>query len=1111
MDTAIAEPARAEDIKGYVDHLGADGASGWLCDLACHNRRLSVEILFDGIVMAKVMAESFRPDILELGMSDGYSGFGLTFPEEWFDGTEHDVVLRVAETGEPLTERSTKVSFPRKSEATSIHGRLEHVDSTLFVTGWALSGVGEAACVQVSVNGSVVASQEACLARPDLIVAGFPFGRAGFKINIPEDMITRLENEIAVTVDGQPLPGSPMRLNLSRLLDVRVEEPKHGKIYIKVDGWPGKALRGRLFLDGLAIEDVDLHRPQRQARQCLEGVWTMSETLQDGRPHVYSFEIADGETVVRSDSVILSYPQYLVHIDHADTATISGWAFRKDSALPLALAIYLEDGLVGEARASMPRPDIQQQYELKSPACGFSIKLDAAACDSACSLLMRDSQTGIAIAEVSVAHSHEALTEISTGLARVMAGASKAQLRAVLAPLAIASTDEAGFHFRTLPKPRRSKAVEGVDVVIPVYGGCMETAECLDSVLRARNETPFRVVVVNDCSPDPLINDFIDAVQKRQHDNLVIIRRTRNGGFSQAVNLGMVAAGDRDVILLNADTVVQDGWIDRLMSAAKSDPMIGTVTPLSNNGEIVTLPYPCKSLPVEDAALARRVDRVAAQCNAGRVVDLPVAIGFCMFIRRDCLDEIGLFDAAVWGRGYGEEVDFCIKARAQGWRHVVATDIFVVHRGNASFGDEKLERITESAQKITESFPFYDQLIQRFIARDPIGPARRTINLELITAALGENRILHVSHSFGGGTDKYVRDVSALQIEEGRVPLVLRFDAKGHAELEADLSGTDLAGFFSERHVERYAAGDLEALKADIGRLRIRRFHLHAPFGMPLGLLDWLTTSLPFDATIHDYAWLCPRATLTQAGGRYCGEPAVQHCDNCIALYSAHPGLREALRDSEESVAAYRQNMGALLGRAEQVYAGAEDVVKRLRAHGVEANYHVTPHPEPEMAPHPEALPLARPAVDGQLRVALFGAISDIKGFHQLIDCARYAQERALPITFIVFGYTMDDELAKGFANIIVTGRYEEHELDELVREYQPHISFFPNQWPETYSYSLSHSLRLGLWPVVTDIGAPAERLRQMNVGNIMDINYPNALMIEFIMNCIAQKIKLYK
>jgi GT2 family glycosyltransferase len=79
------------------------------------------------------------------------------------------------------------------------------------------------------------------------------------------------------------------------------------------------------------------------------------------------------------------------------------------------------------------------------------------------------------------------------------------------------------------------------------------------------------------------------------------------------------------------------------------------------------------------------LDAVFAQINAGKSIDLPTAVGFCMYIRRACLDAVGLFDAERFGRGYGEENDFSRRATRAGWRNVLCADVFVFHAGGVSF------------------------------------------------------------------------------------------------------------------------------------------------------------------------------------------------------------------------------------------------------------------------------------------------------------------------------------------------------------------------------------------------------------------------------------------
>ena len=345
---------------------------------------------------------------------------------------------------------------------------------------------------------------------------------------------------------------------------------------------------------------------------------------------------------------------------------------------------------------------------------------------------------------------------------------------------------------------------------------------------------------------------------------------------------------------------------------------------------------------------------------------------------------------------------------------------------------------------------------------------------------------MHVTNSYGGGTEQYLKDMCTLNIEAGYIPVILRFSDKGESELEADLSGTQLVGFFAVKHRETYFSNEIEILKSDIDKLSFERFHLHSPLGMSMPFLEWLVGTHSTTITIHDYAWICPRITLTTASGRYCGEPEVEQCNQCISFYRPHPGLQHFIEDQQGNVAKYRNAFGRVLAKAETVFSGAQDVVKRMERHGIKANYKIVPHPVPKNSFFLKKIKInQRISPDNTIKVALIGAISDIKGFYQLLDCAIEAERIQLPIEFIIFGKTMDDNRLQNFSNVRILGPYKEEELEGLMLAYRPNLAFFPNEWPETFSYTLSHAFRFGLWPVVADIGAPAERVRACGTGSV--------------------------
>src|SRR5262249_48798645 len=175
-------------------------------------------------------------------------------------------------------------------------------------------------------------------------------------------------------------------------------------------------------------------------------------------------------------------------------------------------------------------------------------------------------------------------------------------------------------------------------VIVPVYGDFHATKACLQSLRRALKGSDARIIIVDDASPDPDIGGLLARLPTQKH--LTLLHNASNIGFAAAVNRALSECRFGDVVLLNADTIVPPGFIDRLAAVARSAPDIGTVTPLSNNGEFTSFPLPNQSNPPGGAAMALALDRIAAKVNAD-VIDLPNGIGFCLYITRACLDAVG--------------------------------------------------------------------------------------------------------------------------------------------------------------------------------------------------------------------------------------------------------------------------------------------------------------------------------------------------------------------------------------------------------------------------------------------------------------------------------------
>jgi GT2 family glycosyltransferase/2-polyprenyl-3-methyl-5-hydroxy-6-metoxy-1,4-benzoquinol methylase len=265
-----------------------------------------------------------------------------------------------------------------------------------------------------------------------------------------------------------------------------------------------------------------------------------------------------------------------------------------------------------------------------------------------------------------------------------------------------------------------------VEIVLPVYGGFDAVRRCVASVLDANCRQPWHLTIVDDASPDPEVGRWLREFAA-VHPEVAVLTNARNLGFVATVNLGMRLAGRRDVVLLNSDTEVAADWLDRLHRAAWSGARVGTVTPFSNNATICSFPAFCEDNTLPPGHTTATLDRVFAAAHSGQALEIPTAVGFCMYIRRDCLDDVGAFDAETFGAGYGEENDFCLRASARGWSHLHTLDVFVYHAGATSFSDRRHELQRAALAAIRRLHPGYEEVIRAFVQRDPARPYREVV------------------------------------------------------------------------------------------------------------------------------------------------------------------------------------------------------------------------------------------------------------------------------------------------------------------------------------------------------------------------------------------------
>ncbi|MCE0558547.1 glycosyltransferase [Motilimonas sp. E26] len=602
-----------------------------------------------------------------------------------------------------------------------------------------------------------------------------------------------------------------------------------------------------------------------------------------------------------------------------------------------------------------------------------------------------------------------------------------------------------------------------IDVIIPVYRGLEETSECIISALATLDMNLANLIVINDCSPEPALTEYLRNLSAE--GKIQLLENDVNLGFVATVNRGMKLNTNHDVLLLNSDVEVANDWLERIQAVAYQAENIGSVTPFSNNATICSFPNFCEDNTLFADLSVVEIDNLFSQTlNNTDFVDVPTGVGFCMYIRRDCLDKVGYFDEETFGKGYGEENDWCQRAIKSGWRNVHALNVFAYHKGGVSFADEQDPRKEKALEILNELHPNYQPDVMDFIAQDPAKRARLAVTMKLLALSSTAN-ILAVSHGLGGGVLDHIHQLASFT--RGKANYVLLQPTSG--------SDVKLSFFISGALLQDNIFIDVDLDYASLIKLlqylNISRVHFHHTMGLPTRI--WGIASdlgIKHDVTIHDYYHINGNPSLTDINGRYCGDK-----DNMDELCHQHYPI-------PVSSEIWRENAKVLLAPAERIIFPSFDVQQRFNNYFSLPQGRVVYHSDNEANLFIDDIKPV-PRKDSKLKVLVLGALSREKGAEVLEQAAMALANR--PIEFHLLGYAF-----KPLKSVTTYGQYNSEKLDELIRELQPDVIWFPALWPETYSYTLSAALRSHAVIIASDLGAFKERLAKRSSSIILPWDY---------------------
>lgn len=627
--------------------------------------------------------------------------------------------------------------------------------------------------------------------------------------------------------------------------------------------------------------------------------------------------------------------------------------------------------------------------------------------------------------------------------------------------------------------------MENVDIIVPVYNAYEYTEECIKSVIKNTNLNIHRLILINDKSPDEKIMPMLQKyASENENKQIVVLENEENSGFVKTVNRGMTYSTN-DVVLLNSDTEVTNNWLEKMITCAYSNDYIATVTALTNNGTIASVPNFGIDNELPKNMSLEQYAKMIEEISLKRYPELTTGNGFCMYIKRKVIEEIGLFDDITFEKGYGEENDFCYRALDHGYTNVLCDDTFIYHKGTQSFKKENLTKtraaiIDDHMKKLRKKYPIYTTKTDQFLSLNPIKDISR--NVLLNTLVYGKRRILFLVNEWEenmemtGGTSLHLKDI-ILGIKKNTACFVLapfKYDLNTFKlYLYSGEYGKEIASFKTDINLYgqiTYTNDSYkEMLETIFDSFNIELLHVHHFLFQTFDAIDIAKKRNIYSIiTLHDLYMSCPSINMVYEE-KFCEINPNRDCAKCLKnRYGVESNILPNWRNTCEKVL---KKFDKIIVPSQNTKEQFEKVYKDLNIEVIEHGVNLIKINKKEEEQKDRDV----------FNVSFVGAMAPHKGSNILKELIEKNKDNAIKIHLI--GKSEDKKLNNNTSNYINHGKYKRGELPKLLVENNIDLVCIFATWPETYSYTLTETYMAKV-PVLTfDIGAVGDRVKQDKLG----------------------------
>lgn len=619
-----------------------------------------------------------------------------------------------------------------------------------------------------------------------------------------------------------------------------------------------------------------------------------------------------------------------------------------------------------------------------------------------------------------------------------------------------------------------------IDIIIPVYNGYTFLKNCLESVFEHTNIS-HRIILINDKSKEYQLINYLNDLKKIK--NLVIINNKKNLGFVKSINKGIKLSKNNDVVLLNSDTLVTRNWLEKLKNSAYSSELIATVTPLSNNAAFCSVPNFEINNDIPDGFTINSFASLIEEKSLVLYPEIPTGVGFCMYIKREALNLIGYFDEKYFGKGYGEENDFCLRAKKAGFINILDDSTFIYHKGSGSFADsEKLQLQKRNLKIMDKLHPEYFSTISHFYLENPLKPILENINFWLENYNSKKKNVLFVKHfepSVGGvgiNLQQIINSTSEFNL------YVFSPTATGNILLSNWRFGKEI-GIWEFKIDQKSKFNNIEReienlFKKIISYFKIDLVHFQHLRGLPLSLMKVPKQfNIPSIISLHDYFLISSSPDLQQIDKS--GQPFFLKKPTDYIKYILNKS--KTSKKTEIDILRFKR-VAKLLHDINIAIAPSKFVKYQFKKIFIGMPIVLIEHGT-DLPKNQEIIFKTK----DQLTVAFLGAGALNKGITDFIKLSQDKRLKEKYIWKIIGGvdYKLIDDLglSQALSNLKNIGPYKINELQKILSKEDIDLVIILSNTPETYSYTLSESIQSNIPVIGRNIGALGERIKKMEAG----------------------------